>query len=163
MKFYAKQVIARNVRRMAFPCGLVLVLLASDASALFVVNQPWLLPAARGQSTEAYMNLTSTDSATLVAVRSDEVARAFIRGPGKGAPTVRSLRLPAGTLVALAPGAHRLTLTGLARGFKLGERLALTLTIENADGTRQDIPVVAEVRRRSPLDDEMRAHHTHPS
>ncbi len=56
---------------MAFPCGLVLVLLAPNASALFVVNQPWLRPAARGQSTEAYMNLTSTDGANLVAVRTE--------------------------------------------------------------------------------------------
>jgi copper(I)-binding protein len=162
MKIDAKQAIARSLRRLAFPCGLALVLLAPDASALFVVNQPWARPAGRGQSTEAYMNLTSTDGATLVAVRSDEAVEAGIRGPGKGTRTVPSLALPAGIAVALAPGKDRLTLTGLARSIKLGERLALTLTIENADGTRQDIAVIAEVRTRSPLDDERRAHHAHP-
>jgi hypothetical protein len=48
---------------------------------LFIVNQPWLRPAKSGQSTEMYMNLTSTDGATLVAVRSDEAAAIVIRGP----------------------------------------------------------------------------------
>jgi periplasmic copper chaperone A len=162
MKIDAKVAVARSLRRMAFSCGFVLLLLAPNASAIFIVNQPWLLPAARGQSTEAYMNLTSTDGATLVAVRSDQTAGVVIRGQGKGAPVVKSLPLPAGTVVSLAPGKDRLTLTLLARSVKLGERLALTLTIENADGTRQDIPVHAEVRRRSPLEDERRAYHSHP-
>jgi periplasmic copper chaperone A len=161
MKFDANQVIARNVRRMAFTCGLALVLLAPDASALFVVNQPWLLPAARGQSTEAYMNLTSTDGARLVAVRTEEAAAITIAGQGKRASPIQSLLLPAGTVVALSPGKNHLTLTGLARSVKLGERLSLTLTIENTDGTRQDIAVIAEVRTRSPVDEERRAHHAH--
>ena len=156
------RIVARNLRRMAFPCGLVLVLLAPDASALFVVNQPWLLPAARGQSTEAYMNLTSTDGARLVAVRTEEAATITIVGQGKRASPIQSLSLPAGTVVALAPGKDRLALAKLTRTVKLGDVVALTLTIENADGTRQDIPVQAEVRRRSPLDDERRAHHARP-
>ena len=161
MKLDAKQVIARNVRRMVLPCGLVLALLAPNASALFVVNQPWLLPAARGQSTEAYMNLTSTDGARLVAVRTAESATITIVGQGKRASPIQSLSLSAGTVVALAPGKERLALAKLTRSVKLGNLVTLTLTIENADGKRQDIPVLAEVRRRSPLDDERRAHHTH--
>jgi len=72
-----------------------------------------------------------------------------------------SLPLPAGTVVALAPGKARLALTKLARSVKLGDLVSLTLTVEGTDGTRQDIPVQAEVRMRSPLDDEKRAHHTH--
>ena len=51
----------------------------------------------------------------------------------------------------------------LIRRARLGDRLALTLTIEAADGSRQDIPVHAEVRMRSPVDDELRAHRTHPN
>ena len=38
---------------------------------------------------------------------------------------------------------------------KLGERVAITLTIEGADGARQDIPLLAEARMRSPVDDEL--------
>lgn len=159
MKIDTDRTVDSGSRRMALRCGLVLLLLAPNAGALLIVNQPWARPAARGQVTEAYMNLTSTDGATLVAVRSGDAAAVVIRGPGKGGPTARLLRLPAGTPVALAPGKDRLALTGLARSVKLGERLALTLTIEGADGARQDVPVVAEVRRRSPVDDERSVAH----
>lgn len=146
-----------TARGMTMICGLGLMLLALDASALFIVNQPWARPAAAGQTTEVYMNLTSTGGASLVAVRTDEAAGIVIRGPGKSTGTV--LPLPARTLVALAPSRNRLAMIKLTRNIKLGDRLALTLTIEGADGTRQDIPVQAEVRMRSPLDDELRAHH----
>jgi copper(I)-binding protein len=151
-----------SFRGLTLTCGLVLVLLAPNASALFIVNQPWARPAKFGQSTDVYMNLTSTDGASLVAVHTDEAAAIVIRGPGNGARKILMLPLPAGTLVALAPGRHRLAMIGLTRSVKPGDRLALTLTIEGADGTRQDIPVLAEARLRSPLDDERRAHHAHP-
>jgi copper(I)-binding protein len=154
--------IAGSIRGPTLTCGLVLMLLAPKVSALFIVNQPWVRPAKSGQATEVYMNLTSTDGASLVAVHTEEAAAIVIRGPGKGARTVPMLPLPAGTLVALAPGRNRLAMIELTRGVKLGDRLALTLTIESADGTRQDIPVLAEARLRSPLDDERRAHHAHP-
>ncbi len=149
--------------RLALCCGLVLLLLAPSANALFIVNQPWARPAGSGQSTEVYMNLTSTDGATLVAVHTDDAAEIVIRPPGKNTRTLAALPMPAGTLVALAPGKNRLAMIKLKRGVKLGDRILLTLTIEGADGTRQEIPVNAEVRMRSPLDDERRAHgkHTH--
>jgi copper(I)-binding protein len=159
MKIDADRTVDGGSRRMALRCGLVLLLLAPNAGALLIVNQPWARPAARGQVSEAYMNLTSTDGAMLVAVRSGDAAAVVIRGPGKGGPTARLLRLPAGTPVALAPGKDRLALSGLSRSVKLGERLALTLTFEGADGTRQDIPVAAEVRMRSPVDDERSVAH----
>lgn len=161
MKTAATPTVQGRIGRWALPSGLVLLLLAPSANALFIVNQPWVRPAARGQSTEVYMNLTSTDGATLVAVRTDEAAAVAIVGPGKGAAAVASLTLPAKAVVALAPGKARLVLTKLVRSLKLGDLVALTLTIEGTDGTRQDVPVQAEVRMRSPLDDEKRAHHTH--
>jgi copper(I)-binding protein len=152
---------ASRFRRGALACGLGLCMLATEASALFIVNQPWARPAKAGQTTEVYMNLTSTDGATLVAVRTDDAAAIALRGPGKGVRTVDKLALPAGTVVALAPGKDRIALIRLARALKLGERVALTLTIEGEDGVRQDIPVQAEARRRSPVDDERRAHGHH--
>jgi copper(I)-binding protein len=107
-----------------------------------------------------YMNLTSTDGATLVAVRTDEAAGIVIRGPDKNARTLDTLPLPAQTLVALAPGKTRLVVIKLARTVKLGERVAVTLTIQGADGVRQEIPLLAEARMRSPVDDEL-LHHKH--
>jgi copper(I)-binding protein len=142
--------------------GFALALAAQQANALFIVNLPWARPAQRGQATEAYMDLTSTDGATLVGVTSDAAGTATIRAPGKTSSKIIRVPLPARTLVALAPGGYRIALSGMMRPLKLGDRVTLTLTIEAADGSRQDISVDAEVRLRSPLDDERRAHqHTH--
>jgi VCBS repeat-containing protein len=63
--------------------------------------------------------------------------------------------------VSLSPNGIRLRLERIVRTLKPGERVAIVLTIEAADGQRRDISVKAEVRRRSPADDERRAH-VHP-
>ena len=140
--------------------GFALAICAADARAIFIVNQPWIRPAAQGRSTEAYMDLTSTEGAVLVGARS-EIAAVSIIAPGKAARSVRNLPLPAQTMVSLAPGAYRLLLSKLARSVKRGDRVLMMLTIEAADGSRQDIPVDAEARTHSPVDDERRAHGGH--
>jgi copper(I)-binding protein len=138
--------------------GLALALAASDANAIFIVNQPWLRPAANGKATEVYMDLTSTEGAALVGVRSDAAASALIRPPGSSRSSVERLTLPAGALVRLAAGGYRIVLSDLKQSVKLGDRVTLSLTIEGADGARREIAVNAEARKRSPLEDERRTH-----
>jgi VCBS repeat-containing protein len=46
----------------------------------------------------------------------------------------------------------------LTRALKLGDRVPLMLTIESGDGSRQEIPIDAEVRRHSPIDDHLHGH-----
>jgi len=129
---------------------------------VFAVNQPWVAPNRGKATTEAYMDLTSSVAVTLVAAHSDAAARVTLRKPTGARLASGELALPPNVMVRLAPGAHRLLLSGVTRRLKLGDRVALTLTIRDATGTRQDIPVDAEVRLHSPLDDELRAHrHTH--
>jgi copper(I)-binding protein len=148
--------------RLALMLGFGLLPAPSPASANFVVNQPWLRPAKVAQSTEAYMNLTSGQGAHLIGVRTDAAAGASIRGPGAPIAKVARVALPSGAMVALAPGQYRIALTRLLRPLQLGDRVQLTLVMELDDGTRQDIEVDAEVRRRSPIDDERRAEsHAH--
>jgi copper(I)-binding protein len=153
---------ASTRRRVVLACGLGLGLMAQHASALFVVNQPWIRPARQAHATEAYMNLTSTDGATLVGVMSTAAASAAILAPGQTTGGVDRLPLPAQNVVALAPKGYRIVLRRLVRTLKLGARVPLTLTIEAADGSRQTVGVDAEVRLHSPIDDEMHAHkHAH--
>jgi copper(I)-binding protein len=129
---------------------------------VFAVDQPWVTPTAGKRTTEAYMDITSSEDAALVAVRSDAAAKVSLRAPAGIKPAPRELRFPAHVTVNLAPGGYRLALTGLAAPLKRGDRVPLTLTIRHDSGTLQDIPVNAEVRLHSPLDDERRAHqHTH--
>ena len=138
--------------------SLVFALFAADANAMFIVNQPWVLPAAKGRSTEAYMDLTSSDGATLVAARSDVALDVTIGGGTHSARSLPKLPLPAGKMIRLAPRGYHLVLDKLTREIKRGGRVQLVLVIEAADGTRQEIPVDAEVRFDSPLDAERRAH-----
>ena len=58
-------------RRLGFLLGLALSLPSLSAQALIVVNQPWVKPAVARGSSEAYMNITATDGAVLVAARSE--------------------------------------------------------------------------------------------
>jgi len=107
------------------------------------------------------MDLTSTDGATVVAVASDAAAVTRIRAPDQQPDRAERIALPAGALVALAPGRYRLALLRLTRTLKLGDRVKLALTVEAPDGSRREIGVDAEVRLHSPIDDELHAHQ-HP-
>jgi len=105
------------------------------------------------------MRLTSTEGATLISVKSFAAERVVIRAPGRGKSTVREVVLPARQRVELAPGAYWIQLDGLTRKAELGSRVLLSLTIRNDDGRMQEIPVDAEVRLRSPTEDESHPHH----
>jgi copper(I)-binding protein len=126
-----------------------------EAYGLISVNQPWITPGIT--NAEAYMTLTSTDGATLVAAHSRLAAQALLRA-GRPGRTLRSLALPAGKSVSLRAGGERIVLLGLAHPLKLGDRVPLTLVLEAA-GMRQEIAVDAEVRNQSPVDAELRSHH----
>jgi len=148
----------RHASIVALAGALALVLVASNASALFIVNQPWVSPARTGQTTNAYMNLTSTDGATLLDARSEDSRRVLVHS-ARAARVV--VALPAKSEVALAPGHHHLSLIGLVRTLRVGDRVKITLTVRDDDGSVHEIDVNAEVRNRSPIDDERRAHHHH--
>jgi len=127
----------------------------SDVAAYGVVsvNQPWTKPGVR--ASEAYMIVTSSESATLIGARSPVAGRVELKSASRLAS---ALALPAGTPVILRPKGNHLALSRLTRALKLGDRVSLVLIIETATGTRQEIVVDAEVRRESPADAELRAH-----
>lgn len=107
------------------------------------------------------MNLTSTEGATLVSVRSEGAADVTLHPPGSDPRKLDRLALPAQKIVELAPGKYRLTLRRLTKTVRLGDIVPLTLTIQGVDGARQEIAVGAVARLRSPVDDERRAHAHH--
>ncbi len=148
----------RVAPRVAWVLGLVAALLPAVSVAVLIVSEPWVRPAAHLAATEAYLVITSTEGATLIGARSDAAADVRIYAAGKRAVRIDRLPLPASQAIKLAPDGLRLGLSGLSRPLKLGDRVALALTIESAEGVRQEIPVNAEVRVRSPIDDERRAH-----
>jgi copper(I)-binding protein len=152
--------------RFACRCALAGVLLAaplpSHAVAVIAISDPWVRVAPNGRSAEAFMEVRSSEGATIVGVESDVAAAVSIQRPGTQRSIADRITLPAGTNVKLAPGAYRLLLPKLNRSLKLGDRVALNLIVEASDGSRQAIPVNAEVRRRSAYDDHLHPHsHAH--
>ena len=145
-------------------CAAAAALLCSNALCqnlgtipVFVVNQPWVAPARKAQTTHAYMNLTSTNGATLLSARSEDAGRVSLHSTHSAAAA--GMALPARSEVSLAPGHDYLTLTRLTRALKIGDWVRITLTVRDGDGAVHEIPVNAEVRVRSPVDVERRAHH----
>jgi len=82
----------------------------------------------------------------------------IMRGRGATKASVAQIALPPGETVMFAPGAQRFMIPNLNRRLKLGDRVALVLTVVSSDGSRQQIPVNAEVRTRSPTDDHLHGH-----
>ena len=128
--------------------------LAADALGVVTVSQPWVRPAGAHAATPAYLVLGSSEAATLVAVRSPLGEVALMRGAAR----IGELALPAGAPLAMSAQGPHLLLRGLARSLARGERVPLTLVLRDAAGAVQEIDVSAEVRLRSPIDDERRAH-----
>jgi copper(I)-binding protein len=139
-------------------CGVALALAASDVAAIFIVTEPWVRVGPNGRTAEGYMELTSTEGATIVGVKSEITPEVALRQGGSTHAMSPRIELPPGALVKLAPGVQRLVLTKLNRTLALGDRVGFVFTVESSNGERQDIAVSAEVRRHSPYDDHLHAH-----
>ena len=131
----------------------------ADASAAGVVtvSQPWVRPAPLHASTPAYLDVGSSEDATLIAVRSPAGGVAMMRGKMR----VEAMRIAAGVPLAMSATREHLVVMHLSRKLALGERVPLTLVLRDPAGATRDIDVSAEVRLRSPIDDERRAHGRH--
>jgi len=123
--------------------------------ATYVVNYPWVRPAAKGKTTEAFVEITSLYGGALVAARSGMAARVIIVGPGMPGKPVARLSLPAGAPMVLAPGSYRLRLTTVSRALRRGDEVPIVLVLESADGGQEEIAVSAEVRERSTVDEHL--------
>lgn len=121
------------------------------ASPVYTVAEPWVRPVPAGKATELYLELRASEAAALVGVRTPLAARVdLVDARGRA---VAAIVLPAGTLVRLEAGGPRVRLAALARAVQRGGHVPLTLTVRDAAGIEQEIPVEAEVRLHSPSHD----------
>ena len=121
------------------------------ASPVFVVSEPWVRPAARGATTLAYLDITSSEHVALTGARSAAAARAAV--VDRQGRVVPSLDLPPGTLVRLAADGPHLQLSALSQTLKVGDHVAITLVLRDPAGAEQVLDVDAEVRLHSPSHD----------
>ena len=131
-------------------------LLQAEAAAVLTINLAWVRMAPGGKSAEAFMQVTSSEDAKLVEVRSFAAKSVSMRDSRKAA--LAAIPLPAKVDVDLKPGAYFIALDGLTRPLKLGEHVPLTLIFEGPGKARQEILVGAEVRLRSAIEDEGHPH-----
>jgi copper(I)-binding protein len=133
----------------------VLPIASAIASDAVSVTHAWVRASVPGQSTTAaYMELASRRDARLVAVQTPAAGRTELHtmrmdGDVMRMRPVRSIELPAGTTVKLAPGGLHVMMMDLKQPLKAGDKIDLVLVIE-AGGEKTTVRTEAEVRTGPP-------------
>jgi len=131
---------------------LAAALFSASAFAQVTVSEPWVRATVPAQkATGAFMRLQSPAPARLVGVQTEVAGRAELHEMAMDGQTMRmrkveGIELPAGKPVNLASGGYHVMLFDLKRQVKEGESVAITLTIQDAAGKKQDVKVSAPVR-----------------
>ncbi|MHA4871140.1 copper chaperone PCu(A)C [Duganella sp. PWIR1] len=130
----------------------LLLMAALPALAQVTVGEPWVRATVAAQkATGAFMTLTSTQNVKLVGVSSPaagivEVHEMKMDNDMMRMRQIPALDLPAGKPVKLAPGGYHLMLLDLKQPLKDGDKVALTLEIEDAQKVRSKVVVDAPVK-----------------
>lgn len=130
---------------------LAAMLVAAPLRAAVTVKDAWVRGTVPGQSTTAgYLVLRSSEDARLVAVATPAAKRSEIHSSEMKDGVMRmrpvaSVPLAAGRDVAIQGDLH-LMLVDVTRTLGAGDRVPLTLTIEDSHGKRSRVEVVAPVR-----------------
>lgn len=120
-----------------------------------VVNKAWVRTTVPGQAVaSAYMDITATEAARLVAVRTPISPKAEIHSMQMDGSIMRmrqlsTLDLPKNSEVRLKPGGYHLMLMKLKKPIKVGDNIPLTLVIET-QGKRELITVQAIAQKNTP-------------
>lgn len=127
-------------------------LLSASVFAQVSVSDPWIRATVPAQKvTGAFMRVQSAAPARLVGVQTDIAGRAELHEMAMEGQTMRmrrveAIELPAGKPVNLASGGYHVMLMDLKRQVKEGEKVDLTLQVQDAAGKRQDLKVSVPVR-----------------
>lgn len=130
----------------------VITAAAIPAAAAVTATDAWVRGTVPAQkSTGAFVTLTSTEDARVVAVttpaaRSAQIHETRVQDGRASMGPVEALTLPAGRSVELRPGGYHVMLEGLARPLAEGDHVPLTFTIEGKGGKRSRLEVDAAVR-----------------
>jgi copper(I)-binding protein len=123
-----------------------------SALAETTVTDAWVRGTVPAQKTTgAFLTITSTEDAKLVAVASPIAAMVELHMTQNKSGVmhmhgVEGVDLPAHKPVKLEPGSAHVMLMGLKAPVKAGTTVPLTLTIEDRKGKRSTVEVAASVR-----------------
>jgi copper(I)-binding protein len=143
----------RSVSAAALLCSTVSFAHAADVAT---VANAWSRPTVPGQSVAAaYFDITANVPATLIAADTSAADKAELHnmsmdgGVMKMRPVAR-LDLPAHQTDKLGPGGYHLMLVDIKHPLRVGDRLQITLTVQDSKGTKSTLPVSVDVRSTPP-------------
>jgi copper(I)-binding protein len=126
--------------------------LSLHAQAQTQVEDAWVRATVAGQpATGAFMHVTSTTDSKLVGVSSPvakmvQIHQSSMNNDVMSMRQVDSVDLPAGKTVVFDANGYHVMFMGLAAQVKEGDKVPLTLTVENDKGVRESIEVQAPAR-----------------
>ncbi|MEY4754970.1 MAG: hypothetical protein RJA44_2645 [Pseudomonadota bacterium] len=139
-------------RTLALACTALSLLSASLAHAEVSVKEPWVRATVASQkATGAFMQISSTEPVRLVEVRSAaakivEVHEMKMEGDRMVMQAVNALDINPGTALELKPGGYHVMLIDLAKPVQAGDKVALTLVLEDKNKKRSTVEVSADAR-----------------
>jgi hypothetical protein len=123
------------------------------------VKDAWARATVPGQKgTGAFMTLTARDGAKVTGAASPvagvvEIHEMKMEGDVMRMRAIPALDLPAGRAVQLKPGGYHVMLLDLKQTLKVGDKVALELRVETADGRKLTLPLQVDVLARAPARD----------
>jgi copper(I)-binding protein len=132
--------------------SLLMFAVAMPAVAQVQVDDPWVRATVPQQrATGAFMQLTAAVDSRVVEAQSPaaavvEIHEMRMEGDVMKMRAVDALELPAGQTVELKPGGYHVMLIDLKAQVKEGDVVPVTLIVEDKDGRREAIEIVAPAR-----------------
>ncbi|WP_236185881.1 copper chaperone PCu(A)C [Pseudomonas protegens] len=138
--------------------------LGGTASAATQVDNAWVRATVAGQhASGAFMDLTASSDSKLVEVQSPvaknvQIHQSSMHNDVMSMQQVDAVALPAGQKVSLDTHGYHVMLMELTGQIRAGDKVPLTLTVENAKGEKETIKVEAEARALNAPDHSMMKH-----
>ncbi|WP_443693717.1 copper chaperone PCu(A)C [Pseudomonas protegens] len=138
--------------------------LGGTASAATQVDNAWVRATVAGQhASGAFMDLTASSDSKLVEVQSPvaknvQIHQSSMHNDVMSMQQVDAVALPAGQKVSLDTHGYHVMLMELTGQIKAGDKVPLTLTVENARGEKETIKVEAQARALNAPDHSMMKH-----
>ncbi|MFJ7146195.1 copper chaperone PCu(A)C [Pseudomonas protegens] len=138
--------------------------LAGTAGAATQVDNAWVRATVPGQhASGAFMDLIASSDSKLVDVQSPvaknvQIHQSSMHNDVMSMQQVDAVALPAGQKVSLDTHGYHVMLMELVGQIKAGDKVPLTLTVENAKGEKETIKIEAQARALNAPDHSMMKH-----
>ena len=132
--------------------------LALQASAQTLVENAWVRATVAGQpSSGAFMTVTASTDSKLLSVQSPvakvvQIHESSMKDDVMKMQQVQAVALPAGQPVNFDPHGYHIMLMDLTGQIKEGDKVPLTLTVEDARGEKETIQVEAVAKALATMD-----------